>query len=141
MQRKPRDLRTSPYGPWPTEEAYAQRDLPLILRENVSFSAGFEIKTVLIDVRNQMKNVLDEFVCDWFIQKGCRENRETKDGTFGPGPTGGRPMHKKSLILREIFLSYLKLFYTIEDSYLYNQFRMYRHNFLRFSKSHSTRKQ
>jgi hypothetical protein len=29
-------------------------------RENVCFSAGFEIKTCLLDLRNKIKNVLDE---------------------------------------------------------------------------------
>lgn len=52
---------------------------------------------------------------------------KTKSVALSYSPPGRRrrPMHKKSLILREIFLSYLKLFYTIEDSYLCNQFWIY----------------
>ena len=58
MQRKPRDKGRG--------EARGRRRRPmhkgfqLILRENVFFSAGLIFETVLIDVINQMKNVLDE---------------------------------------------------------------------------------
>jgi hypothetical protein len=34
--------------------------LTIDLKEYLFFSAGFEIKTCLLDVRNKMKNVLDE---------------------------------------------------------------------------------
>jgi hypothetical protein len=37
------------------------------LKEYLFFSAGLIFETCLLDMRNKMKNVLDEFVCDWFI--------------------------------------------------------------------------
>jgi hypothetical protein len=142
LQRKPREKgraqavsEASPYSPGadggrPMHKGFKNVDL----KEMCIFSAGFEIKTCLLDVRTKMKNVLDELYVIGLYKPREKGSRRRRDCVVINCLVFCK-------IFLERFLSYLKLFYTIEDSYLYNQFRMYMHNFLRFSKSRSTRKQ
>ncbi len=59
MQRKPRDKGPGE-APGRRRRPMHKRVLTIDLKEYLFFSAGLIFETVLIDVRNQMKNVLDE---------------------------------------------------------------------------------
>jgi len=59
LQRKPRDKGPGE-APGRRRRPMHKRVLTIDLKEYLFFSAGLIFETVLIDVRNQMKNVLDE---------------------------------------------------------------------------------
>jgi hypothetical protein len=73
----------------------------LILRENVSFSTGLIFETVLLDVRNKMKNVLDELY-GFGLSKRIAEKTARQRTGRSPGPTGGRPINNLSLVFETI---------------------------------------
>ena len=84
LQRKPRDK-----GPG---EARGRRRRPMHkrvftidLKEYLFFSAGLIFETVLIDVINQMKNVLDElYVIGLYKPRGKGSRRRRDCGAEGP---------------------------------------------------------
>ena len=84
-----------PYGPGPTEEAYSQKVLKSWFAEKkVSFSTIVFFETGLIGCVNQNEKMFFNKYYVFVYKRVCREDSDTKDGTEGPGPTAGRPMHK-----------------------------------------------
>ena len=69
-----------------------KRVLTIDLKEYLFFSAGLIFETVLIDVRNQMKNVLDElYVIGLYKPRGKGSRRRCDCGAEGPcRPRRGR---------------------------------------------------